>query len=317
MSSRPLFTACLAFLCLPLVACGPSEATVATTDDGLDEVEGALCSANDVGGLTEGSADAQGVLQAANTLSESALKADVGLTTLASHNIAQARATHAFATLKDLSAVCQVGNAAIAKLLAYAKAHVPPPGDLPFADCGGDLTPLELQGLYSRMAFLTVKAERYARTCNQNQGAKSCGAWAPSAIDVPADAYGSGLANAPTFEARVEVSNGLAQIGLQNPASSGYWGVAVPGATSSSGTAIQVTLSYQAYKDVCDDFGWNTFRCLRSHHDYWNATWLTMGGTVSERCLRVADPVAKSNEVTFGPGVTTYTETVRTLTSAP
>jgi len=80
-------------------------------------------------------------------------------------------------------------------------------------------------------------------------------------------------------------------------------------------------VSYRGFTDVCDDYSWGggsgSGGCLRSHYSYYNAQWMQMTGTVSESCLRVADAAQQGSRVTFAPGVLSYVETVRTLSTAP
>ena len=332
MSVRARLVAACLTLTAPLWgACGPQEAELTLAGDETAEVEGALCSSADVAGLAEGSAQARGVLRAANELSEVALRTQAKLSTLAARNIAKTRAgadgvagtadDQTFGTLKELSAVCQVGNVAMRALLAYAEANGLVAEDLPYAPCLGELSPLEYQAAYGRSPWLTVRADRWQRSCQESGGVKTCQPWARGPIDDAPSVYGSGLARAPEFEVRVDGSGGVASIVLANPQTSSYWGKAAVGATAGGVTGVEVTLSYRGYTNVCDSYSWGggagSGGCLRSHYDYFNATWLTMRGSVAEACLRVSDEVKRASEVAFGPGVSSYVETVRTLMTVP
>lgn len=313
-----------------LSACGPDLATV---DDGADELleaEGELCARTDVGGLTEGTPEARAVLKVANTLSQAQLRTEAKLSALASKNIAARRNgpdaaqgtadDRPFASLADLSGVCQVGNVAMKALAAYARtkgyvaAELSP--ELPVAACQGDLSPLELQGLFNQ-AWMNVRIDRWTRACQETNGAKTCEAWVKGPVDGAPKVYGSiPLAEQATFAMKVGAASGVAEVKLENARSTSYWGVVSVGMTQGGSTEASLTLRYRGFNDVCDDFGWNTFRCLRSHYEYFDATWLTMQGTISESCLSVADAVTTSQEVTFGPGVRSFVESVRTFTGA-
>ncbi|MBA3393458.1 MAG: hypothetical protein H0T89_12485 [Deltaproteobacteria bacterium] len=75
------------------------------------------------GAIADGSPEALGVLEVANTLTRDELDDAVGLDSRAANNIVDRRATAAFATLAELDAVPYVGTTAFAKLLAYAIAN--------------------------------------------------------------------------------------------------------------------------------------------------------------------------------------------------
>lgn len=312
-----------------LSACGPDLASV---DDGADELleaEGALCARTDVGGLAEGTPEARAVLAVANSLSAAQLRTEVRLTATAARNIAARRDgpdarpgtadDRPFASLADLSGVCQVGNVAMKALAAFARAKgyvaTQQGAELPLPACQGDLTPLELQGLFNQ-AWQNVRLERWTRACQEVNGQKSCEAWARGPVDSAPKVYGSiPLAEQSVFALRVGAANGVAQVTLKNERSSSYWGEVTVGEARGGQTLAGLTLSYRGFNDVCDDFGWNTFTCLRSHYDYFDAKWLTMQGTISERCLSVADEVQASQEVSFGPGVRSFVESVRTFST--
>jgi hypothetical protein len=322
---RPTFSS------LSLLACGPENAAITEGDDELLEVEAALCSAKDIGGLTEGSVEANGVLAAANSLDAASLRQGAGLTTAAANGITRTRAGNdgtlgngddvKFTTLKQLSAVCNVGNSAIGKLLTYAVEHGLLGAELPFTACVGDLNPIELQGLFGRTTWLSLKAERYTRSCSENNGVKTCGAWTRGEIDSAPSAYGSALGQNNSFAATVNSASGMANIALKQTSSSAYWANATPGATTPSGTALSVTLQYRGFTNVCDAMGYGggsgSGGCFRSHYEYWNGNWKTFTGNVTENCMRLSDTVEQSNKVSFGSGVESYIESVRTLSSAP
>jgi phosphatidylinositol-3-phosphatase len=85
-----------------------------------DPIEESFLRSAAVHGITEGSPDALGVLRVANELSQTALHADVKLTTTAARNIVAARP---LATLKALDDVPYVGTTTFQHLLDYARAN--------------------------------------------------------------------------------------------------------------------------------------------------------------------------------------------------
>ena len=138
---RNHFTAALLFFPL-FAACGADLAIISDEEDESASVEAELCSPNDVDGLTENSREALGVLRVANQLDLATLRSGVRLTKTAARNLVSrrdgpdaARGTaddRPFASLRDLSSVCNVGSSAIHSLLLWAMAH----GEVSPADAG-------------------------------------------------------------------------------------------------------------------------------------------------------------------------------------
>lgn len=282
---------------------------------------------SDTGGIIEGTPEAAAVLDLANrasleTLDDPSSEGGVGLDVRAAEGIVAYRAgddgtegtddDETFDTLAELDAISYVGARAFGKLLDYALDHGYGESALPVESCTGDFTSAEVQQAYRDGVWLDFHLHRYTRDCDVTAGTKTCTEW--SEIELPAaeDAYGGHTDD--RFTATIEPSDASLRVEVTGSSSTTYKATGELAQNDDGTTDLSLTFTYRGFTEVCDDYswgaGWGSGGCLRSHYDYWNDTWMTLTGAVSESCLVLSDEVVRSDEVDFGEGNISYTETV-------
>jgi hypothetical protein len=180
-------------------------AACAVTDDAADGESDRFVFGDgkaDTGGIQEGTPDALGVLQVANTLTQAQLKSQVGLASAAATNIAAYRKgddetagtsdDEQFDTLRELDSIPFVGPVAFGKLLAYAQAHGFTTNPAPATSTSDDpFDPTACQGAPMSQTAATARWQQNGllgsyqlaireRSCPN--GDSSCGAW--QAVDL-------------------------------------------------------------------------------------------------------------------------------------
>ncbi len=166
---------------MALTGCGPGAEELEETPDDLAVQESSLTS---FPGLTEGSADARGVLKLVNEGSAAQLTTGAGVVSRTAKSILARRDLSPLTTLAQLYAVKYVGTVSMQRLLDYARAHgyvslddpmptcegAPPAGEVVFT--GG------LQSTFTRTCTAAGvctpwKAQGYAQSVRPDNGARS------------------------------------------------------------------------------------------------------------------------------------------------
>lgn len=166
---------------MALAGCGPG---AEEADDGPDTLAVDESSLTSFPGLTEGSADARGVLKLVNEGSLAQLTTGAGVVSRTAKSILARRDVSPLTTLAQLYAVKYVGTVSMQHLLDYARAHgyvslddpmptcegAPPAGEVVFT--GG------LQYAFSRTCTSATvctpwKAQGYAQSVRQDNGSRS------------------------------------------------------------------------------------------------------------------------------------------------
>jgi hypothetical protein len=234
--------------------------TACAQDEIDDPIDGSFIDdggKEDAFGIAEGSPEALGVLQLANTADHAALRDKVGLAETAVKAILAYRKREGidtwfnpFDTLKELDDVPYIGSSAFSKLLAYAddNRYVTPNPFEPSACEGSAISLARLQELTQNGTAKLPTGATWVRS-RQCSGPLGCGPWStPRKLGEPKHsqlgyrAIGDKIAFEPDY--RRSVSTLLPQGYLDNILQYHWSFLLTPGAPSSLGTASGYVYSW-------------------------------------------------------------------------